>query len=538
MPNILQYRGGSVIYFRGDAADKIYIVQKGSVRVTHQNMETGSDEHDILQAGECFGVKSALGRYNREESVVTVGNSVIMAMSVGEFEQFAMTNTRIVMKILKVFSNQLRRIHRQLASLMVKEELPGPEAGLFGAGAYYLKNKRYAQARYVFSRYLFLYPEGGKSAEAAKGLEAAETPLAQNGQPAAAPPPPVAPASPPPQGETAGDYAHAADLLVQGMYPQAYVALRKIVDAGADQEYVVKGVFDIGRCLFQMEKYDNCIRHFTQVITKYSGHPDFGDALFFIGRSYERTGREEQAAVFYKKILSMAAGEENGIYLKAKQALKTLGTTAPDFSAFGRFARVFRPDEMIFSEHEPGDTFYMIQSGRVRLVKIIGDFEKTLDILEPSDTFGEMAILENSPRSAAAIAVDEVTVLEFNRQNFELLLAGNPQVAFMLLKVFAKRIFNSKRKFMILTLEDPQAKIADVFLMLNESQMNLDRSAERRVFKTTADDIAHWAGMDVNKTREILDRFVQQRRVELFPDTIVIKNINDFSRFVGTRRRQ
>jgi len=69
-------------------------------------------------------------------------------------------------------------------------------------------------------------------------------------------------------------------------------------------------------------------------------------------------------------------------------------------AAFGRFAKTFQAGEMIFSEFEPGDTFYLIQSGRVQLVKLVGDFEKTLDILQPSEMFGEMAILENSPRSA------------------------------------------------------------------------------------------------------------------------------------------
>ncbi|MDR0378005.1 MAG: Crp/Fnr family transcriptional regulator [Spirochaetaceae bacterium] len=211
---------------------------------------------------------------------------------------------------------------------------------------------------------------------------------------------------------------------------------------------------------------------------------------------------------------------------------------AMDISVFSRFARTFQPGEMIFAEYEPGETFYMIQSGRVKLVKIVGGFEKTLDILEPSDMFGEMAILENSPRSATAIAVDKVVVLEFNRQNFEILMTGNPQVALMLLKTFAKRIFDSKRKFMILTLEDPQVKIADVFLMLDESSQNLDRSTERREFKTTVDDIAHWAGMGIDETRDVLNRFVQQRRVEVYSERIVVKNIADFSRFVNSRRKQ
>jgi CRP-like cAMP-binding protein len=209
-----------------------------------------------------------------------------------------------------------------------------------------------------------------------------------------------------------------------------------------------------------------------------------------------------------------------------------------DLAAFGRFARTFQPGEMIFSEFEPGDTFYLIQSGRVELVKIIGDIEKTLDILQPSEMFGEMAILENSPRSATAIALDTVKVLEFNAQNFEILMLGNPQIALKLLRMFTKRIYDSKRRFMILTLDEPQAKIADVFLMLDETQTNIDRTTERREFKTTVDDIAHWGGMSIAETREILGHFVTQRRMEMYPDRIVVKNINDFSRFVNSRRKR
>jgi CRP-like cAMP-binding protein len=209
-----------------------------------------------------------------------------------------------------------------------------------------------------------------------------------------------------------------------------------------------------------------------------------------------------------------------------------------DAAAFGRFAKTFQAGEMIFSEFEPGDNFYLIQSGRVQLVKLIGDKEKTLDILQPSEMFGEMAILENSPRSATAIALDTVKVLEFNSQNFEILMMGNPQIALKLLRMFSKRIYDSKRRFMILTLEEPQAKIADVFLMLDESQADIDKTTDRREFKTTVDDVAHWAGMTVAETRDVLGHFATQHRVEMYPERIVVKNINDFSRFVNSRRRK
>ncbi|MDR1411679.1 MAG: Crp/Fnr family transcriptional regulator [Spirochaetaceae bacterium] len=211
---------------------------------------------------------------------------------------------------------------------------------------------------------------------------------------------------------------------------------------------------------------------------------------------------------------------------------------AMNLDAFSRFARDFAPGEIIFSEYEPGDTFYMIQTGRVELVKMFGQVEKILDIIGPSEMFGEMAILESAPRSATAIALDAVKVLEFNHKNFEILIMGNPQIALRLLKIFAKRIYDSKRRFMILTLPDPQAKIADVFLMLDETTPDLERWNESREFKTTVDDIARWAGMNIAQAKEIISHFVTQHRMEIFSDRIIVKNINDFSRFVSSQRKK
>jgi CRP-like cAMP-binding protein len=209
-----------------------------------------------------------------------------------------------------------------------------------------------------------------------------------------------------------------------------------------------------------------------------------------------------------------------------------------DLSSFSRFTRIFRAGEIIFSEYEPGDTFYFIQSGRVKLIKDAGEVERTLDILQASEMFGEMAILENSPRSATAIALDDVKLLEFNEQNLELIILGNPQVAFKLLKVFSRRLYDAKRRVMILTLPSPHAKVADVFLMLDETQTDIDKSTDRREFKTTVEDIANWAGMTVTQTKDAMAQFVTQNRLELFPDRIVVKNINDFIRYVNARRNQ
>jgi CRP-like cAMP-binding protein len=209
--------------------------------------------------------------------------------------------------------------------------------------------------------------------------------------------------------------------------------------------------------------------------------------------------------------------------------------------AFQRFAVNFQKGDLIFCEYEPGDSFYLIQEGRVQISKILGDIEKTIDILQPGEIFGEMAILEEAPRSANAMALDPVRALEFNRENFEILLRGNPQIALKLLKLLTKRIYDQRRRFMILTLEDEQAKVADVFLMLNELRTEPeepDEESDERTFYTTPDDVAHWAGISPEKSREVLNHFASQRRIELYEDSIVVKNINDFARFVHSRRKQ
>jgi CRP/FNR family transcriptional regulator, cyclic AMP receptor protein len=212
-----------------------------------------------------------------------------------------------------------------------------------------------------------------------------------------------------------------------------------------------------------------------------------------------------------------------------------------DLASFTRFARTYHPGEIIFAEYEPGDSFYLIQSGKVKITKIVGDIEKTLDILQPPEIFGEMAILEGAPRSATAQAIDTVKVLEFNRANFEVLMMGNPQIALRLLKVFTKRIWDQKRRFMILTLDDPQAKIADVFLMLDETNSAVrggEMEGEKREFRVTIDDVAHWAGMSPAEAQTLIGHFVNQRSLEVFPDKIVVKNISGFIRLVNSRRKK
>lgn len=205
-------------------------------------------------------------------------------------------------------------------------------------------------------------------------------------------------------------------------------------------------------------------------------------------------------------------------------------------SSFSRFAKKFTKGSVIFAEFEPGSSFYLIQSGRVQIIKIVNGVEKNIDILQTGEIFGEMAILDNSPRSASAIAYDDVVALEFNKENFEILMTGNPMIGMRLLKTFVRRIYTQKRRLMILMIDDKAARIADVFLMLDETIPNLDRSNDSRKFDITVDEVSRWAGLSADETSENIKKFMDQGRIEVYDNKIIVQNMTDLTRYVNTRR--
>jgi CRP-like cAMP-binding protein len=202
-----------------------------------------------------------------------------------------------------------------------------------------------------------------------------------------------------------------------------------------------------------------------------------------------------------------------------------------------KFGAVFRPGEVIFCEYEPGDSFYLIQSGQVKISKVVLENEKMLDILQPGDVFGEMAIIENAPRSATATAVDDVKVLVFKKENFEVILKTNPAMALKLLKILARRIYEQKRRLMILTLEEDEARVLDVLLMLAEQGGFNPNSLEKVELTTTEEQIASWAALKPDVCKKVLAHYDKLGRIEVQKNRIIVKNINEIQRIISSKRK-
>jgi CRP/FNR family cyclic AMP-dependent transcriptional regulator len=109
-----------------------------------------------------------------------------------------------------------------------------------------------------------------------------------------------------------------------------------------------------------------------------------------------------------------------------------------DFSFAGAQvpSRMFKAGQIIFSESEPGNELFVVQSGTVELR--LGN--RVLESLEANSIFGEMALIDKGPRSATAVAVTDVIAVPVTEKQFLFLVSHTPFFALKVMSVMAARL--------------------------------------------------------------------------------------------------
>jgi CRP/FNR family transcriptional regulator, cyclic AMP receptor protein len=98
--------------------------------------------------------------------------------------------------------------------------------------------------------------------------------------------------------------------------------------------------------------------------------------------------------------------------------------------------RNFAAGDTIFREGEQGDEFFVVVRGRVE----IRTGDRRLEVLGPKGIFGEMALIDDSPRSATVVALTDVTVAPIKEQQFLFLVKHMPMFALKVMRVLAMRL--------------------------------------------------------------------------------------------------
>jgi signal transduction histidine kinase len=112
-------------------------------------------------------------------------------------------------------------------------------------------------------------------------------------------------------------------------------------------------------------------------------------------------------------------------------------------------SRSFPAGEVIFAAGDHGDGFYVVESGSVRISAVVGQNEpRVLATIGPDEFFGEMAVMDDAPRSASAIAETDTKAIFIERDQLLRLLEGQPQLALALIREFSGRMRALNEKYL------------------------------------------------------------------------------------------
>ena len=332
-PVIRSYQAKAIIYFEGEKADSVYVLQTGTVQLKYRSYDATGDVQETIKQGEFFGVKSAMGGFNREETASVPVDTTVLCMTALEFEQLVLTNHKLVMKMLKVFSNQLRRLGKIIQSRMDDSTIVPDGSGIFNIGEYYLANKKFPQAVYSYKKYLQHYSSGefaeicreriglaekgvapspGKMRSSLAKTSAAAPKAETQDEPDSREPVDTVAALSEFKGEydpysaisVAKRYFVAYSLLSSEKFEEAYEEYKFIIDksTSAGGEYIEKSYLDSGQCLLNLSKYTEAIQQLGRMLTKYPDTQCLKPALLIIGQSYLAIGDKEKAKSFLVKL--------------------------------------------------------------------------------------------------------------------------------------------------------------------------------------------------------------------------------------------
>jgi len=318
-PRTVNYTQGSIIYFDGDRADSVYLLKSGKVQLKSINTDDLSEVIEIVKTGEFFGVKSGLIKFPREERAISTANSVVIQFPTSDFEALINKNISIIMKMLKVFSNQLRRIHKKIEDFVGERNADNPVYKFFLLGDFYLKEKRYDAAITTFTRFIKYHKDYSEVVNLAKErlliAENAKNKYGNNGGPM---PDIVQPDEgiflfiSTPNISIINDEGidkkiiKSTNLINEKNYLEAYNFLKELLSSKeATEDYKKDIQIKIITCMFYLGKYKDAIQNCLEYLKLYQNTDKKSKIFYYMGASYYKLGDNYKAKDAYKIALSL-----------------------------------------------------------------------------------------------------------------------------------------------------------------------------------------------------------------------------------------
>jgi CRP/FNR family transcriptional regulator, cyclic AMP receptor protein len=200
---------------------------------------------------------------------------------------------------------------------------------------------------------------------------------------------------------------------------------------------------------------------------------------------------------------------------------------------FQRFGKEIPKGTILFREGEPGNTMYVLQSGKVAISKKVRDVEKVLAILGPGEFFGEMAIISNKPRNASATIEEDAKLLLIDPKTFEAMIRGNSEIAVRMIKKLADRLSDADAQIETLLLADPNSRV--VHHILNTCQSQGREIEEGIEIDFSPRDLPRELAVGEPLIRDLIHRMARSSLVNLSGEKLVVKDtarLFDFLRYL------
>jgi len=133
-------------------------------------------------------------------------------------------------------------------------------------------------------------------------------------------------------------------------------------------------------------------------------------------------------------------------YLAKYPPFKSFDGTDLEAMGLAGVEKAVKKDELVFDEDSKGDSMYVIKSGAVKILKKVKNQENTIAVLNPGEFFGEMALLDGLPRSAAVRATGDTELFMVSLEGYQQLRREKPHTALKLMDIIIKVLSNRLRQ--------------------------------------------------------------------------------------------
>ena len=182
--------------------------------------------------------------------------------------------------------------------------------------------------------------------------------------------------------------------------------------------------------------------------------------------------------------------------------------------------RAYPRNSVILFEDDPGDALYVVAQGQVKVVLIGEDGrEVILSVMGEGEFFGEMALVDDEPRSAHVIAMEDSTLLVLRREDFQGILKQTPGIALALLRELSRRLRRVDEKVGSLVLLDVNGRVAQLLLELAD-----EAGSEWITRRLTHHTIAQMIGSSRETVSRTMRDLVEKGYIEVSRREIVIRD--------------